>query len=131
MLPDGSLIAVGQCKNLQQQPPQVGWFLKLDSNGCEIENCTVGIDPQPPKGGLIQVYPNPANDKVNVSFSADEKVNEIVVCDVQGRELLKQKIQLQNSSIEIDIKDLPSGLYFLQLRNEKGMVATTKFAVSR
>ncbi|MCW5907215.1 MAG: hypothetical protein KIS94_05110 [Chitinophagales bacterium] len=52
VLPDGSLIAVGQCQNTTQQPPQVGWFLKLDSNGCEIENCLVGIDPQTPEGGL-------------------------------------------------------------------------------
>lgn len=131
VLPDGSLIAVGQCQHSGHIPSQVGWFLKLDSNGCEIENCTVGVEKIENTIRQIIVYPNPASDKVNVSFNADEEVNEIVVCDVTGRELQKQKMQQQNTPLEIDIKDLPHGLYFLQVKDEKGVVATAKVAVSR
>jgi hypothetical protein len=44
VLQDGSIIAVGEYQGNGNGPVQAGWFLKLDSNGCEVENCLVGIE---------------------------------------------------------------------------------------
>ncbi len=59
VLPDGGFIAVGQCQQSGATPPQVGWFLKLDSNGCEVENCILNIDDRQQTQDIrqIQVYP--------------------------------------------------------------------------
>jgi hypothetical protein len=125
VLADGSLIAVGQCQQSGHTPPQVGWFLKLDSNGCEIENCLVGLTEKEPDKLQMQIFPNPAADKLNISFDEATTAKEIAVYNTQGSEIRKHSINL--SPAEIDIKDLPAGMYFVQLRNEEGIVASRKF----
>jgi len=49
------------------------WVLKVDSIGCEsLENCWVGVDEKPemvpPEPFVINVFPNPSNDKVFFEF---------------------------------------------------------------
>ena len=86
ILPDGGLIAVGQCQLSGATPPQVGWFLKLDSNGCEVENCLVGIEtPKSPKGDFdsqMQIQPNPASDRVWVEVEPGLLGGELKLYDI-------------------------------------------------
>jgi hypothetical protein len=132
LLPDGGFVAVGQCQrviNPNNLPPQLGWFLKLDSNGCEIENCILGVEDVKAEKPQINIYPNPANSKINVSYAASEKVEEILILDLQGRQL--QTHSAQPTATEIETINLESGMYFLQLRTPKEIIATLKFIIER
>lgn len=134
VLPNGGFIAVGQCQNNTQQPSQVGWFLKLDSNGCEIENCLVGIDPQTPEGGLnsqIQVYPNPASGVVQMEVSSELIGGEVKVYDVHGRVVKKFEVssfQVSSLKLVVDVSDWSKGMYVITAEKE-GMVARGKLVV--
>ncbi len=64
-------------------------------------------------GGAITVYPNPSTDKVSVLIK-DKKVDEISVFDLNGRKVLtKDVLDLKNQNIDLDVKGLTNGLYFI------------------
>jgi hypothetical protein len=115
VLPDGSLIAVGQCKQSGQSPPQVGWFLKLDANGCEVENCLVGIDgeQQTTNFSQIQIQPNPANGSVQVQIENEMIGAQVKVYDIQGQLMLLTKADAEQNTI--DISALSSGMYVVTI----------------
>lgn len=55
------------------------------------------------------IYPNPCSDKL---FLCSNKFNEYNISNFQRNNLIKQRI---NKSNEIDVSELPSGVYFLNL----------------
>ena len=70
------------------------------------------------------VYPNPANDVINISNVNKLEVTDVVITDINGR-IMKQV----NSSIEsINISDLNSGVYFLKIKtaNAEGVTKIVK-----
>ena len=55
------------------------------------------------------IYPNPCSDKL---FLCSNKFNEYNISNFQRNNLIKQRI---NKSNEIDVSELPAGVYFLNL----------------
>lgn len=71
----------------------------------------------------VEVYPNPATKEVNISGF---EVKEVMLMDVTGR-------MLNVSGIEgnrIDVSNVPSGVYFLQLTNKSGQLITKKLTIA-
>jgi hypothetical protein len=75
---------------------------------------------------LINIYPNPANSILNVSFS--EPLNEYVtlrIFDTNG------KVWLENTTIKelesLDITTLPNGFYVIGIQTATGFSSFTKF----
>lgn len=64
-----------------------------------------------PGANLYRVYPNPAHDHLRIQ--ADGKVRQIVITDLQGREVLRT--QINGASAELDVADLPRGYYLYAL----------------
>jgi hypothetical protein len=118
LLPDGGLIAVGQCQNPGQTPSQVGWFLKLDSNGCEVENCLVGINdkPQATDHSDIQVYPNPASSVASILIEPDMLGADIQLFDVTGKILLSHKAT--GILTELNIANFSKGWYVVVVKKQ-------------
>jgi hypothetical protein len=68
-------------------------------------------------------FPNPSNDILNISLGNNSET-KIEITDLQGRLLLSKLIS--ESSAIIDIKDLPSSLYFLLLQ-QGNKISLVKF----
>jgi len=65
--------------------------------------------------GKIRLYPNPANEIINVEFPTILKEKEqIQIYNSMGKLLQETET---NQSIQINISDLPEGLYFIHLKN--------------
>lgn len=79
----------------------------------------------------ITMYPNPANDILNIIIEKD--LNEPIVIEMQNAQgQLIQSIrnnQFQNF-IGMEIAHLPEGFYFVTVRTEKGM-ATKRLVIAR
>lgn len=77
--------------------------------------CDVGINDQVLSDEAIHVFPNPATDRVTVSNI--ERGTPIVITDLLGA--VQMETKALSSSTEIDISNLPAGIYLL---NRKKLV---------
>lgn len=77
-----------------------------------------------PQNDFFTLSPNPVKDQFSISFSKGNSFN-IHIWDMQGRE--KSAISSPNSSITFHINDWAKGLYFVEVKDEKGNVFTEKF----
>lgn len=70
---------------------------------------------------ISKVYPNPALDFIIIDLSAAELNNaELSIVDLQGKNILSQRIE--SSKEKIEISNLQNGIYFLNLNTEKGSI---------
>jgi hypothetical protein len=86
-------------------------------------NC-VGIKQEERKQELL-IYPNPANDKINISYKGN--ATEINICDLLGKEL--KRMMIASDKTEIDLAELNNGVYFISVLNNNKIVLTKKFSV--
>ncbi len=70
----------------------------------------------------IKISPNPASDILQVNVIANESGNFWILLNDQSGKLI-QKLEVPNSktfSRELEIKNLPAGIYFLTVTGDKG-----------
>lgn len=74
-----------------------------------------------------QVFPNPATDEVRVRLQPSQtKDLSLRLLDARGLILQSQPLSFFSGDVSLSLKDLTSGLYFLQVYNKEG-VATKRF----
>jgi hypothetical protein len=64
----------------------------------------------------FNIYPNPASDKITIESIDGYSIKMIKVYDILGRIVLEQN----NSSNQLDVSNLSSGLLFIQIETSKG-----------
>jgi hypothetical protein len=72
----------------------------------------------------LEVYPNPATQSIVISHQS--LVNTIEVTDLLGR-ALKTITNIQSSITNIQVDELPSGIYFIKATDTNGNVMNSKF----
>lgn len=127
ILPDGGFIACGEANG---DDGQFGWILRLDSNGCEIENCMVGmgevLKSEPVE---VKIYPNPAKDEVTVEFNTLLENDRIDIVDICGRVVKSIKVDSQRGKIEISTSELSNGALITLLFSEEKLKAKGRFNI--
>lgn len=113
---DGGFLLSGQAIN-EQTNSQDAWLLKVDSVGCPYPNCTVGIDEEA-KTVVVDVWPNPATDVLNIEKVGSSKQLNISVFDLNGK--LVHNYTQNNQRETIDVSGWPTGVYVLQGTDEEG-----------
>ena len=79
----------------------------------------------------ISVYPNPAEDVVNIAVK--ELVNtsyNVTITDITGKVLFNNRLNnmLNNNAASINVSEFNKGMYFIMLTNEQG-TSTQKLIV--
>lgn len=64
----------------------------------------------------INIYPNPAKDKLHIGFNNETKGN-IVITNQLGQ--VVKEMNIDGKEITIDIEDLTSGIYFINVSNQR------------
>lgn len=101
---------------------------KLVITPCDQQSNKLAQQPQPTPPFHVNVYPNPAQDKINVDLQKDELETEskIELYDVNGKVVYTENsLSLQ---IQVDISGYPSGIYLLKITKNKEF---TSFNVSK
>ncbi|MFZ1687380.1 MAG: hypothetical protein WAU70_08160 [Flavobacteriales bacterium] len=90
----------------------------------------LGVEPPVLANATVNLFPNPAQDVLNVSIGNVQGVPlQAEMLDAMGRSLGSERI---NGSAQLAIGQLPVGLYMLSLRDLSGaVVATERFVVQR
>ena len=66
------------------------------------------------------VFPNPVHDVVTVANDANVMVNQIAINDINGRTVKTVKFDAV-SEAQVNIADLNSGIYFMNITTDKGV----------
>jgi hypothetical protein len=65
----------------------------------------------------LTIYPNPANDKITIQTSKETSGSRLTILNIDGQQFLNR--QLTEPKTQIDISDLPSGVYFVRVTSER------------
>jgi len=76
-------------------------------------------------GNDVVLYPNPAHDEVNIVYDPSNDVKSIVVYNIIGKALSVYKTT-NNTSANLNVENIPSGIYFVRLFNSHGDVVVTR-----
>ena len=71
----------------------------------------------------VHLYPNPVKDKL--SIQSDSKINSVSIIDVNGRAV--KSLGLING--QIDVKDIPKGLYIVKMQNTSSKTYIRKIII--
>lgn len=75
----------------------------------------------------LKLYPNPTNQWLNVHLNGGIEFTEVVVYNLMGKSVLVMG-GMQARRTQLDVSQLPTGLYFLSAKTPQGVV-TQKFEV--
>jgi hypothetical protein len=85
---------------------------------------TVGVNPVSNVQNDIILYPNPAINEVNVVYDDASDIRNIVVYSIIGKVMAVYKVN--GNSANMNLENIPSGIYFMRLYNGAGNVVATK-----
>ena len=70
----------------------------------------------------VNIYPNPANDKLHIEIDKRNRINSIQIYDTTGR--LIQSIDTPNKSYQniLDVKNISNGIYHISIHSDYGNV---------
>jgi hypothetical protein len=141
LTPDGGFAAViASYPNASQQQY---WLIKADSNGCYQSLCpTVGLNDVSLSGVEdwgVRVYPNPVKDLLFVEVShastplsvTSETPTSFSLTNALGQVIKEDILRDPQQPIEINVKDLQEGIYFLQIKSEGKILVNKKFVIER
>lgn len=74
---------------------------------------------------LMSMYPNPASDLVNIQLN--KKDLTVSVLNYLGQEV--KNVSVEGTEIALDISVLETGLYFLQIKDEEGILQVERLVV--
>jgi photosystem II stability/assembly factor-like uncharacterized protein len=77
----------------------------------------------------MNIYPNPASDILNINWDENTRVQFISIIDMFGKRLKMLK-SFSNEMLSVDISDLMSGQYIVEIKTEEA-VLTKKIVVHR
>jgi len=85
----------------------------------------------------IMLYPNPANDELNISFSQNPKfeVDNIIIYNSIGQLMREEELSFKNNTAFVNTSNLPNGVYLLKLlnstRNDNMGSLSKRFTINR
>ena len=94
-----------------------------DVSGCKIKTCAFTLSPtslSEQKSDLaFLMYPNPAKEHLHLSINTSQQASgkEIFNCEIYnplGELIIKEDVN--TSTFDINLSNLPTGLYFLKLK---------------
>lgn len=72
----------------------------------------------------VKLYPNPAKDVLNISYSKNISVGNIAIYNLVGKQVYNSKVS--GYSAKLNIENIPSGIYFVRLMDDTGRVIATR-----
>ena len=68
-------------------------------------------------GPTIEIYPNPADEKLNIHLSGVSESIELALLNIHGQLVCQEKINDRSVTIirELDVSGLPAGVYSVRI----------------
>lgn len=115
-------------------------YLRMNPDSIGIYNNTnevwqgIWIDPTGISNEVIsgmKIYPNPASDAVNVTFSSEESSNAVLsIMNLMGQMVYTTNVSIQEgyNMVNVPVNQLRAGIYMVNIKSNKG-TSTQKLIV--
>lgn len=136
---DGGFLACG--KNVRINGQARAWLLKLDSLGCLIPGCDT-LGQVNGEGAVVlslddnlQVYPNPASDRVHLLWRVDEQQASVwssyQLLGLDGRVVLQGEVPQRAGRVLLEVGGLSPGMYTVLVQHGPDRVARQRIVIGR
>jgi|GEM_PF-892729 len=78
-------------------------------------------------GTPLSLFPNPSFDRIHIQYADRENADEWIIVNSAGAEVSHQQIIQSNFSIEVEIGDLPPGIYHFQTLKNRQILSSQSF----
>jgi hypothetical protein len=95
-----------------------------------LTDITISVEEKQPIP-QFSIYPNPAQTILNCQLSGLTDRCCIKVVDLHGRALLLKNIPKDHTNIQVDVSEIPSGIYFVRLFTETGVGSSKKVVIMK
>lgn len=123
---DNGFIAVGQTNSFTPLSNSDDIYLvKMDSTGYTI----IGVPELHNNSEALYIFPNPFNVSATLILpeTFNSKNTELIVYNIFGQELFRAEVK--SNQIKLERGNLTNVIYFIQVINSKGNIATGKFVL--
>jgi hypothetical protein len=79
------------------------------------------IEEEKSKDSYIQLYPNPTDHNFTINNTENLQIRSIRITNLLGQEKMYGKPESTSSNINVDMIDIPSGIYFITIEHNKGI----------
>ncbi|MEZ5017963.1 MAG: T9SS type A sorting domain-containing protein [Flavipsychrobacter sp.] len=74
----------------------------------------------------VNIYPNPANNVINVQFGKYKNIENVSIYNLVGRKMASYNVSSNSSEAKLNIEKIPTGVYFIRLSDSNGNIVTTR-----
>ena len=80
---------------------------------------------------VSNIYPNPANESAEIDYTLSSSVRDakVIIYNVLGSPVAEFSLDKNDTKLNVNTRELPTGVYFYQLAVEGKKVATKKMLV--
>jgi hypothetical protein len=79
----------------------------------------------------VKIYPNPCKeDKVTIEFN-NQEISEIRLTNIIGKEVLLKQFQFFENKKQIELTEIPNGIYLMQIKTTEGEFVVKKLMITR
>ncbi|GEM_PF-3115090 len=75
----------------------------------------------------IRIYPNPANNELNLEYNPKMGAKKLLVFDAQGRKI--EQFALNGSGKDYILTDIPNGIYYIQIQGTDNYSSMQKLVI--
>jgi photosystem II stability/assembly factor-like uncharacterized protein len=103
----------------------------VGNNGTALRNqISLGVGDSFPQNNIVDIFPNPVKDFINISFSNKISAQTIIsVIDIKGSKIFEQEYRDFGNKIRIADFHPESGIYFVRISTDQ-IVSTKKIIVN-
>ncbi len=74
-----------------------------------------------PSSILLNIFPNPANEYINISVATNVLLLTAELFDVTGKKVIENTVIASGNNVTINVSDLSSGVYIVRLLTSEGI----------
>jgi len=109
------------CSTALTDSTQIGFGMKK----INTINMNVGLKKNSTEAYNIKYFPNPVDKELTLTFmkNTPKEIN-LQVIDLFGKEFINERLTINSENYQLDLSNLNTGLYILQLKNNNGEILT-------
>ena len=102
-------------------------YIPISNKSAHMEKDEV---PNNQRKQVLEVYPNPAKDFIIAEYKLDElKSGKIIIMNAEGKSVRQIPLKYAQDKVNINVKQLSNGVYFLKLSANGNNKQTVKFSI--